>query len=51
MHKNCRNSFRTSYEMARIALKKTDEKQARLFNQSMFGEPMKAGDSVWYANK
>ena len=40
-----------AYEMARVALKRTAEKQTRLYNQSTFGESMKAGDVVWYANK
>ena len=40
-----------AYEMARIALKKTAEKQARLYDWTTFGESMKAGGAVWYANK
>ena len=37
--------------MAQIALKRTAEKQTQLYNQSTFGEIMKTGDVVWYANK
>ena len=40
-----------AYEMARVALKRTAEKQIWLYNQSTFGEIMKTGDMVWYANK
>ena len=38
-----------AYKMARVVLKRTAEKQTRLYNQSNFGESMKAGDVVWYA--
>ena len=40
-----------AYEMARVVLKRTAEKQTRIYNQSTFGESMKAGNVVWYANK
>ena len=40
-----------AYEMAWVALKRTAEKQAQLYNQSMFGQPMKTGDAVRYTNK
>ena len=40
-----------AYEIARVALKRTAEKQTLLYNQSTFGEIMKTGDVVWYANK
>ena len=40
-----------TYEMARISLKRSAEKQTQFYNQSAFGEVMKAGDMVWYANK
>ena len=40
-----------AYEMAWVALKRTAEKQTRLYNQSTFVESMTAGDVVWYAIK
>jgi transposase InsO family protein/predicted aspartyl protease len=40
-----------AYEMARNTLKKNAERQFRLYNRNLHGEPIETGDIVWYANK
>ena len=40
-----------AYEMARKNLKKSAERQFRLYNRNLYGEPIETGDIVWYANK
>ena len=40
-----------AYELTRGSLKRSAERQARLYNRAKFGEEMKVGDIVWYANK
>ena len=42
-----RKQHQFGYEMAQVARNRTGEKQTRLYNQSMFGKSMKAGDIVW----
>jgi hypothetical protein len=37
--------------VARKVLKKSVEQQKRLYNQTVFGDPMKVGDLAWYADK
>merc|ERR1711893_170362 len=40
-----------AYELARICLKQSAERQMKYHNMNTYGETMKAGDVVWYANK
>ena len=40
-----------AYEMAQVVFKRTAVKQTQLYYQFTFGESMKAGNVVWYANK
>ena len=40
-----------AYEMARKSLKKSAERQSRLYNRNLYGELIKTGDVVWYQNK
>ena len=51
MLKKLQKQLQFAYEMARVSLKQSAEKQTRLYNQTAYGEVMKAGDVVWYANK
>ena len=40
-----------AYELARKTLKRSVERQKRLYNQRTFGEPLETGDVVWCMDK
>ena len=40
-----------AYEMARVSVKRSAERQIKLYNQSRYSETMNVGDMVWVANK
>ena len=45
-----KKKLNTAYEMARTHLKKTAERQKRLYDQKTFGHKFNKGDIVWMAN-
>ena len=40
-----------AYELARSVLRRSVERQKRLYNERVFGEPVHKGDLVWVAEK
>ena len=40
-----------AYELSRRTLRRSAEKQKRLYNERVFGEAVHAGDLVWVMNK
>ena len=46
-----RDKLSYAYQVARTVLKRSVERQRRLYNQRVFGEPFKCGDLVWCAEK
>lgn len=49
--KKMRERLYYAYELARNTLRRSVERQKRLYNQRVFGEKIKEGDVVWVANK
>ena len=46
-----RERLHYAYDVARKVLKKSVERQKRLYNERVFGEPHRVGDLVWCADK
>ena len=49
--KKLRERLHYSYELARSTLRRSAERQRRLYNERVFGEKIKQGDLVWVMNK
>ena len=46
-----REKLHFAYELCRNTLRKSTERQKRLYNERVFGQPIKTGDIVWVMNK
>ena len=49
--KRLRGKLRYAYELARNSLRRSTERQKRLYNERVFGQRIHAGDLVWVMNK
>ena len=49
--KKLREKLHYAYELSRNCLRKSTERQRRLYNERVFGEKVKVGDLVWVMNK
>ena len=49
--KKLKEKLRYAYELSRRTLRRSAERQRRLYNERVFGQPIKAGDIVWVMNK